>query len=205
MLLASHPNSLVCISWPLWLHAPCCHSSYPHAVLWMENVAGVTEFDVGPFMLQYFSVCSCQSISIVFFEVTCHSFPFLLLDLIPAGHMVAFTMGAFIKAELSKTKLFILGPFKYSLYKRACWNHKWGNVVIHIILSNPHLNLVGIGDHFSWFISYTGSQISLVLPSNGYHWFIFPWWTWKTPQWSRAVLTCDFRFNFWIWVEFELW
>lgn len=61
------------------------------------------------FGLLYLSFCFCQSISIEFLEVTCHSAPFPLLDLTPVGHMVAFTKGVLIKAELSKTKLLIVG------------------------------------------------------------------------------------------------
>lgn len=45
----------------------------------------------------------------VILKVTCHSAPLARLDLIPIGHMVAFTERVLIKAELSKTKLLIVG------------------------------------------------------------------------------------------------
>ena len=57
-----------------------------------------------------------------------------------------------------------------------------------MIIFNPRLNLEEMGDHFSWFTSYTSSQISLVLPCNGSQWFIFPLWALKLPLMQAAPL-----------------
>lgn len=108
--------------------------------------------------LPYSRSCFRQIISIVCLEVTCHPASFSLLDLVPVGHMVAFTKTVLIKAELSKTKLLIVVFF----YKRAYSNHKWGDVVIHMKIFNPQLNYEEKGDHFTSLTSYTCSQIWLV-------------------------------------------
>lgn len=76
----------------------------------MHREARVTVCDVESFWVAIFEFLFLpKHFYRVILEVTCHSAPLPLLDLIPVGHMVAFTKRVLIKAELSKTKLLIVG------------------------------------------------------------------------------------------------